>query len=156
MSTEQTAASHAADQAESPAASQAESHESYANFLILIIPIVLLLAAIVLTVGNMEAATPVQQVSGGDASRGPATLQMYGCGACHTIPGVEGANGKVGPPLVGLSDRGFIAGKLPNMPDNLILWIKDPQGVDPGNAMPNMGVSDVSARDIAAYLYTLR
>ena len=130
--------------------------ESRTSFLILVIPIALIFAAIVLTAANVESATPVQQVPGGNPLRGPATLQLYGCGACHTIPGVVGANGKVGPPLVGLADRGFIAGKLPNTPENLIRWIKDPQGVDPGNAMPNMGVSDVSARDIAAYLYTLR
>ena len=45
---------------------------------------------------------------------------------------------------------------LRNSPANLVRWIRDPQGVVPGNAMPNMGVSDAEARDIAAYLYTLR
>ncbi len=64
--------------------------------------------------------------------------------------------GNVGPPLLGIGDRSFIAGMLSNEPANLIRWIRFPQSVVPGNAMPNMGVSDQEARDIAAYLYTLR
>jgi cytochrome c1 len=51
--------------------------------------------------------------------------------------------------------RGYIAGHLPNNGPNLIRWIRDPQQVDPGNAMPDLGVGDVDARDIAAYLFTL-
>ena len=39
---------------------------------------------------------------------------------------------------------------------NMIRWIQRPQDVDPKNVMPNMGVTDQDARDIAAYLYTLR
>jgi cytochrome c1 len=49
-----------------------------------------------------------------------------------------------------------IAGVLTNTPDNLIEWIHNPPGVDPRTAMPNLGVDEAAARDIAAYLYTLR
>jgi cytochrome c1 len=38
----------------------------------------------------------------------------------------------------------------------MIAWLKDPQAVVPGNAMPNMGLNDTDAQDITAYLYTLR
>jgi cytochrome c1 len=79
-----------------------------------------------------------------------------GCAACHVIPGVRGADGKVGPPLTGIGSRIMIAGQVPNTPDNLIRWIRDPQAIEPGTAMPNLGVSEPTARDIAAYLYTLR
>lgn len=50
----------------------------------------------------------------------------------------------------------MIAGELPNTPDNLVRWIKDPKLVEPGTAMPDLGLSDEQARDVAAYLYTLQ
>ena len=102
------------------------------------------------------AADPAWLVVGGHAERGPALIPAYGCAACHTVPGVKGADGNVGPPLTRFGDRTYVAGMLRNSPSNLIRWIRDPQGVIPGNAMPDMGVTDAEARDIAAYLYTLR
>jgi len=99
---------------------------------------------------------PTTQVPGGDVNRAKQEMQMYGCGSCHEIPGVPAAHGAVGPPLSGMGKRAYVAGKLPNEPDNLIYWIQHPQSVWPGNAMPNLGVTDQDARDIAAYLYTLK
>lgn len=58
--------------------------------------------------------------------------------------------------VVLLGGAWVVAGMLRNSPANLIRWIRDPQGVVPGNAMPDMGVTEADARDIAAYLYTLR
>ena len=95
------------------------------------------------------------EVPGGNPARGVEAIERYGCGACHVIPGVEGADGKVGPPLTDFSERGFIAGQLPNNGDNLIRWIMDPRGVEPGTDMPNLGVTEEEARNIAAYLFTL-
>jgi cytochrome c len=95
-------------------------------------------------------------VSGGDADRGKAAIAMYGCGSCHTIPGIREANGTVGPPLMMWSRRTYIAGEVPNTPDFLIRWIEMPQAIEPGTAMPNLGVTEGKARDIAAYLYTIR
>lgn len=100
--------------------------------------------------------SPTKDVPGGDPSRGPAAMQKYGCIACHVVPGVVAARGQVGPTLSGVATRSIIAGRLSNTPDNLIHWIQDPQGVSPGTVMPNMGVTEADARDIAAYLYTLR
>jgi cytochrome c1 len=71
------------------------------------------------------------------------------------IPGVAAAEGRVGPPLTDLVDRTFIAGRLRNEPSALVRWIRDPRAVDPNTAMPDLGVTDGDARDIAAYLYTL-
>jgi cytochrome c1 len=93
---------------------------------------------------------------GGNPAHGPAIAERYGCGSCHTIPGVTGARGLVGPPLLWWSRRTFIAGELPNTPENLVRWIRDPQSVEPHTAMPALGLSDAEARDVAAYLYTLR
>jgi cytochrome c2 len=92
----------------------------------------------------------------GDPQRGAALIQVNGCGSCHDIPHVSGANGRVGPPLTYIGQQTLIAGLLPNTPANMITWLKAPQSVVPGNGMPNMELSDHDARDIAAYLYTLR
>ena len=95
-------------------------------------------------------------VAGGKAKEGPAAMRAYGCGSCHVIPGVRGADGKAGPPLAAWAGRRFIAGRVPNTPDELVSWIIHPQGIKPGSAMPDMGVTDQDARHIAAYLYTLK
>lgn len=95
-------------------------------------------------------------VAGGDAHRGVAVIERYGCGSCHTIPGVRSAKGLVGPPLLWWSRRTFIAGELPNTPENLVHWIRAPQSVEAHTAMPTLGLSEQQARDVAAYLYTLR
>lgn len=95
-------------------------------------------------------------VVGGDADRGKAAIASYGCGSCHTIPGVRAATGMVGPPLTMWSRRTYIAGEVPNTPEFLVKWIETPQTIEPGTAMPNLGVPEGHARDIAAYLYTIR
>ncbi len=92
----------------------------------------------------------------GNPDRGRADIEQFRCGACHTIPGVTGANGRVAPPLDFFSRRTFVGGEVPNSPDNLVRWIKDPKSIEAGTAMPTLGVSDQQARDIAAYLYTLK
>ena len=91
-----------------------------------------------------------------DAARGRRAIQQYACVTCHEIPGVVGANAPVGPPLAGMATRAFIAGVLPSTPENLVRWLRSPHEVSPRNAMPDLGVSDTDARDIAAYLLTLR
>ncbi|MES1241326.1 MAG: c-type cytochrome [Acidobacteriota bacterium] len=94
--------------------------------------------------------------TGGEPDRGPALIQRYGCSRCHTIPGVPGADGTIGPPLDRIESRPYLAGRLPNTPENLLRWIRDPQSVSSGTAMPQLGVAEQDGRDIAAYLYTLR
>ena len=101
-------------------------------------------------------SAPLVRVEGGNADRGRREIAAYGCGSCHMIPGITGADGLVGPPLIRWSQRKMIAGEIPNTPDNLVYWIAVPQSIEPGTAMPNLGVSDGQARDIAAYLYTIK
>jgi cytochrome c1 len=86
---------------------------------------------------------------------GEVWVEREACGSCHQLPGKANAIGLVGPPLGGVGQRAIIAGRLANTPANMVLWLKSPQSVAPGNAMPDMGLSDQQARDIAAYLYTL-
>ncbi|ABC93105.1 putative cytochrome c class I protein (plasmid) [Rhizobium etli CFN 42] len=89
----------------------------------------------------------------GDPDRAPAIFRRYGCAGCHTIPGIAGADGKVGGDLSALRERVYIAGVLNNSADNLVGWIVMPQAHSPKTAMPATGISDQEARDLAAYLY---
>lgn len=105
--------------------------------------------------GDPERAAMARALTGGEPERGRAHLQRYGCGTCHTIQGVPGADGLVGPPLTGVASRIYLAGVLVNTPRNMVRWIMDPRAVDPLTAMPPLGVSEGEARDIAAYLHAL-
>lgn len=93
--------------------------------------------------------------TGGDPARGRAAILAHGCAACHTIPGVPG-DANVGPPLARVGGRAYLGGVLVNTPANMTAWLKDPPGVDPKTAMPNLGLPDADVTDIACYLYTLR
>jgi cytochrome c2 len=102
-----------------------------------------------------EAADTSPGPLGGDPKRGADEIRNAGCGSCHRIPGIAGADGLVGPPLDVISRRIYLAGVLRNTPENMIAWLQNPQRFVPGNAMPNMNLSEAQSRDIAAYLYTL-
>jgi cytochrome c2 len=92
----------------------------------------------------------------GDPERGRLLLRQYGCGSCHAIPGVATAKGNVGPPLGKIATRVYLGGVLPNTPENMTRWIREPQKVDPLTAMPDLQVPEQHARDMIAYLYRLR
>jgi cytochrome c len=110
----------------------------------------------VLAACNRDAERAAREMTGGTPASGRAAISRYGCGACHTIPGISGANGMVGPPLSQVAGRMYLAGRLQNTPANMIRWIQNPQGVDDKTAMPNLNVPEQDARDISSYLYTLK
>jgi cytochrome c len=118
----------------------------------------LVLVAALALAGCTGETTPRSpyRVAMGDPSSGRLAISQFGCGACHTIPGVRGAEGMVGPPLIAWSRRTYIAGQVPNTPANLVLWLRNPQAVEDGTAMPVLGLDERQARDVAAYLYSLR
>jgi cytochrome c len=99
---------------------------------------------------------PQAAIPGGNAERGRVAMRQYGCVSCHTVPGIDGADGVIGPPLTKMSRRTYVAGVMKNTPENLQRWIHDPPAVDDKTAMPNLHVSDEDVRDIASYLYTLK
>ncbi len=111
---------------------------------------------VVLSAISSQYAAAQSLTPGRNAEHGRVLIRQFGCGACHTIPGIAGADAEVGPPLTGIGRRIYIAGVLRNTPDNLATWIEHPQHVVPGNAMPDMGISRQQAEDIAAYLMSLR
>jgi cytochrome c2 len=104
---------------------------------------------------EQEISDTGKLTGGGNAMAGRVEIRKYGCNSCHTISGVPGARGLVGPPLDGIRDRYYIAGELANTPANLMQWIQHPRQVEPHTAMPEMGVTEQDSRDIAAFLYTL-
>jgi|SRR5690349_13819858 cytochrome c len=106
--------------------------------------------------GRGSASQEAQTTASGDPKKGQEAIVRYGCGACHTIPGIKGANATIGPPLDNIASRQTLGGHLPNTPANMVRWIQHPQQIDPRNAMPQLGVTDEDARNIVAYLSTLK
>jgi cytochrome c len=105
---------------------------------------------------QQQSKSPNQAGDISDSDRGKLAIAHYGCASCHTIPGIRNANGLVGPSLERIASRTYIAGVLQNTHHNMLRWIEDPPKVDDKTAMPNLRVTDGDARDIAAFLYTLR
>jgi cytochrome c len=114
----------------------------------------MLLSTLACNSGEVERRAAA--MTGGSPERGREKIRKYGCASCHTIPGLAEADSLVGPPLKNIAGRTYVGGVLSNTPDNMIRWIQNPPGVDPLTAMPNLGVSEEDARDIASYLYTLK
>lgn len=117
----------------------------------------LLITVVPLALGGLRRLPGDQPwlAPGGSVQRGKQAIQKYGCGSCHTVPGVPGATAHVGPLLTDVKRKGFLAGRLPNVPHFLVFWIRDPQRYEPGTAMPNLNVTESDAKDIAAYLYSV-
>ena len=90
------------------------------------------------------------------AARGKEALKQYGCVGCHAIPGMVGPEARLGPPLEGIASRVMLGGVLPNSFDNMVRWLRAPQAFSPHSAMPALGVTERDARDMAAYLATLK
>jgi mono/diheme cytochrome c family protein len=103
----------------------------------------------------MRADAPRLQPQAGNIEAGRRAVTQYLCGTCHQIPGIVAATRHVGPPLNGIGKRRYIGGVLLNNTENMVRWLRDPQHVDPLSAMPNLGVTEKDARDMAAFLATL-
>jgi mono/diheme cytochrome c family protein len=101
-----------------------------------------------------DAATARRAEVYDEDERGEIVLRQYACHACHQIDGVVGPDANVGPALVNWPSRRYIAGTLPNTPDNLVRWIVDPAEVSPGTLMPDLDVSEAHAREMADFLFS--
>jgi cytochrome c1 len=116
-----------------------------------------LVLVVVLAIGCGQEfpASRGRTVVGADPVRGAAAVRARACGACHQIPTIPAARGRVGPSLDGFADRVLIAGAVPNTAGDLVRWLRDPSAIQPRTAMPALGLSESEAQDIAAFLYTL-
>jgi cytochrome c len=104
--------------------------------------------------GGHGSGKPVWTVAGGEPRPGRQAIVDYGCSSCHVIGGVRKATGRVGPKLEEIGEQIYIGGVVPNTPENMIAWIRDPQNFSPETAMPDLDVTEQDARDIAAHLYS--
>src|ERR1700730_15411122 len=101
-----------------------------------------------------EQSQPAQASAA--VSEGQHIFQTTACINCHAVSGTVG-DGRFGPDLTHLMSRETIAaGAAPNTPENLRLWIQDPDAIKPGSKMPAMGLSDHELEALTAYLATLR
>ena len=91
----------------------------------------------------------------GDRNNGKLVIARQACGSCHIIPGIDGADGMAGPSLAHFSQHSTVGGVLANTPDDLVAWLRHPQTYVPGNAMPDIGLTEPQARDVAAFLYSI-
>jgi len=119
------------------------------------LPVLVLSVACGAGCGRTPPPEQLVRVQGGDAQAGRVLIREVGCGACHEIPGVGGARGRVGPSLAGFATRTLIGGRVPNRPAELSLWVRDAPAFDPQTGMPPMPLDAAQAGHVAAYLYTL-
>lgn len=116
--------------------------------------------ASIIAVATLTACSPqapgTAPAPGADPGRGRELVRAVGCAVCHEIPGVRGPRGRIGPPLGGFADRALIAGQFPNTPDTLALWVREAPALSPATGMPPMPLDEAQARDVAAFLGTLR
>jgi cytochrome c len=124
---------------------------------------VALLLLLAVACNRDEAAKPMAKPAEaeaapiGNAERGKALTAQYGCNVCHAVPGIEGPQGSLGPSLAGVASRPTISfGAVQNTPGNLVKYIQDPQSMNPQSGMPPVGLTDVDAQDIGAYMFTLK
>lgn len=96
---------------------------------------------------------PPTEVVPYSTERARTTFQQHACENCHLIPDVVGPVTHVGPALHDWRLRRYIAGVLPNTPENLTRWIQDPQSISPHTLMPDLDVTEAHARDMARYLF---
>jgi cytochrome c len=124
----------------------------------LALPLILLMLAAACNrdEASKSLATP-QAKPIGNAERGKALAGQYGCNVCHAVPGVDGPQGSLGPALAGVASRPTISfGTVQNTPENLAKFIQEPASMNPQSSMPPIGLTEVDAKDIAAYLLTLK
>lgn len=98
--------------------------------------------------------TPAPNVPG-DPLAGRRLFADKGCGACHTLRGVPGASGVVGPNLTNVALRTTLVGEaMENSPATMARWILDPPVLKADAKMPKLGLTEQEAEAIAAFLYS--
>jgi cytochrome c oxidase subunit 2 len=100
-----------------------------------------------------QKAAPAEPT--GLAAEGKAIFTRSACVGCHTIRGVS--TSVLGPDLTTFgSRRTLAAGILPNTPETVAAWLKNPPALKPAAKMPALGLTDDQARAVAAYLLSLK
>lgn len=118
--------------------------------------IIAVIAAGLALAGCTDKSDRPRPLAGADIERGRLAAERLACAACHRIPGVAWPRGRVGGSLEGFANRPLIAGRFPNQPDVLVRWLVDAPALAPETGMPPQALTAAEARDVAAFLYTLR
>jgi len=96
------------------------------------------------------------KATGNDVPDPAELLFRNKCERCHTVVATEPSSGK-GPSLAHLASREFLgSGISRNTPENLTLWLTDPQAAKPGNRMPKVPLTGAERTMILGYLEGLR
>ena len=117
----------------------------------------MLLRVVVQSPGDFEKWAAAQKLkAASDADSARSTFLSLSCISCHTVSGTAAA-GTFGPDLSHLMSRATLgSGVIPNTPENLRSWVKDPQAIKPGNLMPNMQLNSRELDQVVAYLGSLK
>jgi len=92
--------------------------------------------------------------AGGNAARGKEIVESVGCLACHAIGdetkvrALRGTSYDIAPELTRVGSK--------VTPDWIYDWIRNPRHYNPTTKMPNLRLTDGEARDVTAYLSTMK
>jgi cytochrome c oxidase subunit II len=99
---------------------------------------------------------PAEEPEDGPARQGMEAFLALPCAGCHSIRGTD-AVGRAGPDLTHVGSRLYLAaGTLENDDENMARWLRDPQGVKPGNLMPNSPLSEEQVQQLVEYMKGLQ
>jgi cytochrome c oxidase subunit 2 len=102
-----------------------------------------------------QKAPPADPPDGSPAAKGKELFVRGQCVGCHTVQGVSA--GALGPDLTHFGSRKTLAGAmLPNTPEALARWLKNPPAVKPGSLMPDLKLTDEEVAALVAYLASLK
>jgi cytochrome c oxidase subunit 2 len=91
-----------------------------------------------------------------EEARGRVLFMTTTCVMCHNVQGTD-ASARRAPDLTHLASRETIAaGTLPNTPEDLERWIRDPQKIKPGSNMPPSDLAEPDLKAIVAYMRSLK
>lgn len=104
---------------------------------------------------------PAAGYTSSEVRAGASLFTYYACASCHYLRGVNGTGTQpsvdYAPNLTHIGSRSLLAaGAVSNTPAHMEQWLLNPDTVKPGVHMPNFQLSEAQARDLSAYLESLR
>jgi cytochrome c oxidase subunit 2 len=89
----------------------------------------------------------------------PLAVRLFAdkCATCHARTPTDDSGSGKGPSLAHIASRETLGGGIQrNTPENLMLWLTNPQAAKPGNRMPTIQLSPAESATILAFLETLK
>lgn len=101
-----------------------------------------------------EFASPKGAYAGGNAERGKLLFESVGCQACHVVGEMTKVRETRGTSYDIAPELSRVGSKV--SPDWMYDWIRNPRHYNPTTKMPSLRLSDAEAKDIVAFLMTLK